>query len=555
MDFKASNRQATLSPHDTRLPHVVPGDRTPCVWMGAGVLTWWICDRDLECSECPLDAALRRTSCESLSSATFATTDSPRTRVEVVEREIEALDTRARYARTHVWVRREARQAVRLGLDAFAAWVIGHVRCVVLVPPGSRVARGEPCAWLDQPGGTLTIRSPISGDVIATNTTLSQRGDTELRDVFGSDWLLVLRPCRLRIESHQLAGANEFARRVAENVRVWRRVLRKAMQAGSTCTRSSLPDGGVAVADLDALLGPQRHTRIAAGFLRGSRKECSPCSPLRIRRSPIQTSQGSPTNTGARNARPRSCEPRFDAAPVRLPEYLVACGPTGATSRSTAARQTDSTNWTCERTMDRSDKMGARALDEEILRSVQSGEPDAFDRFVKRFGNRIYGFGMRVCNQTEDAEDVYQDTLVAVFRTLESLREPQALTTWLYRIVANACRSKRRKGSFAGNREIPLDDLLPQGEPILGGPVMPDAGGPVDDVYHRELAEALEKSVRNLPPDYRVVWLMRDAEGLSTQETADALDISVPNVKMRLHRARLQLRKALAHLHPRGANA
>jgi len=205
--------------------------------------------------------------------------------------------------------------------------------------------------------------------------------------------------------------------------------------------------------------------------------------------------------------------------------------------------------------MERTNTMHDRDRDEEVLKAVQSGEPDAFDRFVRRFGNRIYSFGLRVCNQTEDAEDVYQDTLVAVFRTVESLREPKALTTWLYRVVANACRSRRRKGSFAGNREIPLDELLPHGEPILGGPVMPDGAGPADEVYRRELADALEKSVRDLPHDYRVVWLMRDAEGLSTQETADALEITVPNVKMRLHRARLQLRKQLSHLRPRGANA
>lgn len=195
-----------------------------------------------------------------------------------------------------------------------------------------------------------------------------------------------------------------------------------------------------------------------------------------------------------------------------------------------------------------------RQRDEQVLRAVQSGERDAFERFVKRFGNRIYGFGMRVCDQPEDAEDVYQETLVAAYRTLATLREPRALTTWLYRVVANACRSKRRKGGFAANREIPLDELLPQGEPFDAGPVLPDDGDPAADLYRRELGEALERAVRDLPHDYRVVWLMRDVEELSTQETAEALQISVSNVKMRLHRARLQLRRQLAHLRPRGAN-
>ncbi len=196
-----------------------------------------------------------------------------------------------------------------------------------------------------------------------------------------------------------------------------------------------------------------------------------------------------------------------------------------------------------------------RARDEEVLRAVQAGERDAFDRFVHQFGQRIYAFGMRACNQTEDAEDVYQDTLVAVYRTLSSLREPKALTTWLYRIVTNACRTKRRKGGFASNREVPLEELLPMGEAVEAGPLLPEDAGPAADAYRRELGEALEKAMRDLPYDQRVVWLMRDVEGLSTHETAEALDIGVSNVKMRLHRARLQLRKQLAHLRPRGINA
>ncbi|NIW25438.1 MAG: sigma-70 family RNA polymerase sigma factor, partial [Gammaproteobacteria bacterium] len=86
------------------------------------------------------------------------------------------------------------------------------------------------------------------------------------------------------------------------------------------------------------------------------------------------------------------------------------------------------------------------------------------------------------------------------------------------------------------------------------GPVLPEDSGPAADVYRRELSDALEKAMRDLPDDYRVVWLMRDVEGLSTLETAEALQISVSNVKMRLHRARLQLRKQLAHLRPREAS-
>jgi RNA polymerase sigma-70 factor (ECF subfamily) len=200
-------------------------------------------------------------------------------------------------------------------------------------------------------------------------------------------------------------------------------------------------------------------------------------------------------------------------------------------------------------------KEKSRAEDEAVLREVQEGGAKAFDRFVDRFGNRIYAFGMRMCGQREDAEDVFQDTLVTVYRKLQTLREPGALSTWLYRIVANSCLGRRRKSKFAPKTELSLEELLPQGGVIEEGPVLPEESGPSGELYRRELQAALEEAVRDLSPDYRIVWLMRDVEGLSTEETAKALDISISNVKMRLHRARLALRKRLASYHPEGASS
>lgn len=191
-----------------------------------------------------------------------------------------------------------------------------------------------------------------------------------------------------------------------------------------------------------------------------------------------------------------------------------------------------------------------RAREEEILLAVQRNEPGAFDRFAKEFADRIYAFSMRMCGHREDAEDVLQDTLVSAYRKLAGLREPKALTSWLYRTVANACLMRRRRSKFAPKSELSLEELLPQGGVVEEGPLLPETHGPEADLYRKRLSEELEAAVRDLPPDYRIVWLMRDVEGLSTEETAEALQIGISNVKMRLHRARLALRKQLAHLHP-----
>jgi RNA polymerase sigma-70 factor (ECF subfamily) len=200
-----------------------------------------------------------------------------------------------------------------------------------------------------------------------------------------------------------------------------------------------------------------------------------------------------------------------------------------------------------------SESLSERERDEAVLRAVQRRDPQAFDRFVERFGNRIYAFGLRVCGQREDAEDVLQETLLTIYRKLRDLREPAALVTWLYRIVANTCVSSRRKARIAAGEELSLEELLPQGEDMGEGPFPPEASGPEVELYRQEVSRALDAALQEIPPDYRVVWVMRDVEGLSTAEAAEALGLSVPNVKMRLHRARLALRKQLAHLRYEGA--
>lgn len=195
----------------------------------------------------------------------------------------------------------------------------------------------------------------------------------------------------------------------------------------------------------------------------------------------------------------------------------------------------------------------SRELDEEVLRAVQAEEPGAFDRFVDRFGDRVYGFGMRMCGRPEDAEDVFQESLLTVYHKIRDLRHPGALRTWLFRIVSNHCRSAHRRVRESTLPEtLDLDRLLPTGGPVGFGPVVPNMADPEHNAYQNEIADALEKAVSGLPPDYRLVWMLRDVEGLDTRETAEALGIQEGNVKMRLHRARLALRRDLAHLAPAG---
>ena len=186
--------------------------------------------------------------------------------------------------------------------------------------------------------------------------------------------------------------------------------------------------------------------------------------------------------------------------------------------------------------------------DEKLLQAIIDDEPGAFDEFVRRYGRRLMAFSIRTCSNIDNAEDVFQDTLLKAYQALGNLREPKALRTWLYRVAANNCRMMRRKDRAPG--KISLDDYKPPGWEEGEIIEVADWSDPPDDAAGRaELKQAFEAGLAELPAEYRMVLLMRDVEGMSTRETAEALEIGESAVKMRLHRARMTLRHHLAQYH------
>jgi len=172
--------------------------------------------------------------------------------------------------------------------------------------------------------------------------------------------------------------------------------------------------------------------------------------------------------------------------------------------------------------------------DSDLLERIQRDDPAAFDLFVDRYGDRLYGFSARMCGEREDARDTVQETLFQAFRSLKELKEPKALRSWLYRVASNACLMQRRKEKQDPKRELLLEDLMPQSVEI-----------PEERLLRGELQQQVREAIRALPPQYRIVLVLRDMEQLSTREAAEALDLPESTVKMRLHRARLGVRKYL----------
>lgn len=183
--------------------------------------------------------------------------------------------------------------------------------------------------------------------------------------------------------------------------------------------------------------------------------------------------------------------------------------------------------------------------DRRLVLALRDGGEGAFDAFVARFGPMIWAFGLRMCGHREDAQDVFQETLVKVFMALRTLENPDALRTWLWRVVANECRMSRR-GPRDPSRSVALDSLgLGAESDVAYDP--PDTGAetPEEAVLRGETRERIEAALGNLPPPYRIIVLLRDFEGLTTEEVAEVLAISVTNAKVRLHRARMALRRIL----------
>ncbi len=190
---------------------------------------------------------------------------------------------------------------------------------------------------------------------------------------------------------------------------------------------------------------------------------------------------------------------------------------------------------------------GCQSVDNaELLKKIHREEPGSFEAFVDRFGDRIYGFGVRMCGEREDARDVAQDTLLQAYLSLKKLRHPGALRSWVYRVVSNACLMKRRKGDYQTNREIPLDDLMPEAGEDFSQAIPDPSRGADEELVLSETREAVRTAIDALPPHYRVIIMLRDMEHFSTRETAEMLDLPESTVKMRLHRARLMVRRELA---------
>jgi RNA polymerase sigma-70 factor, ECF subfamily len=191
--------------------------------------------------------------------------------------------------------------------------------------------------------------------------------------------------------------------------------------------------------------------------------------------------------------------------------------------------------------------------DVALVERVRAGDVAAYDKLVRKYERQIFRIAQHITQNREDAEDVMQDAFVKAFEKLEQFQGNSKFYTWLVRIAVNESLMRLRKRRTG--KLVSMDEDVQTEEGSVPRDFADWAPNPEDNYSQAELAEILKKTIQGLPQGFRVVFVLRDVDGLSTEETAETLGLSIPAVKSRLLRARLQLRERLSRYFKRKAPA
>jgi RNA polymerase sigma-70 factor (ECF subfamily) len=187
-----------------------------------------------------------------------------------------------------------------------------------------------------------------------------------------------------------------------------------------------------------------------------------------------------------------------------------------------------------------------------LVQAAKGGDIRAFEALVKRYDRNVFRIAQHITQNREDAEDVVQDAFLKAYSNLEQFQGQSKFYTWLVRIAVNEALMKLRRRR--PERTVSLDQEVQTDEDTMPREVADWSPNPEQQYNQAELKEILGKTIQGLPPSFRTVFVLRDVEGLSTEETAEALQLSIPAVKSRLLRARLQLRERLTKYFKRRQN-
>lgn len=181
----------------------------------------------------------------------------------------------------------------------------------------------------------------------------------------------------------------------------------------------------------------------------------------------------------------------------------------------------------------------------EITQAAELIHRGEIERALSHLQNTVFSFSMKVCGHREDAEDTAQEVLLKSIRHLQKIEEPKALAVWLYKVVRNRCWMSRRRSKFAPQHTLSLDELMPDSKELESITTALDST-PEKQVLSKQEAKRVHEAVLRIPPQYRLILVLHDMEDLDTSEVAQVTGLREGTVRVRLHRARLFVRRELA---------
>jgi RNA polymerase sigma-70 factor, ECF subfamily len=184
---------------------------------------------------------------------------------------------------------------------------------------------------------------------------------------------------------------------------------------------------------------------------------------------------------------------------------------------------------------------------EQALELIREDRPEAVEQALALLQNTVYSFSMKVCGHPEDAEDTMQEVLVKLLPYLRKFENPQALSVWLYKVARNRCLMTRRGDKNSRSKHVSLDELMPSHYELQDLIESKDPN-PEINLLRTESDRRMREAVLKVPPLYRMVLVLHDMEGLNTSEVARVTGLRDGTVRVRLHRARLLLRRQLSRM-------
>lgn len=267
---------------------VIPEGELHCIWMDAGLVGYKLCDRELQCEECPFDALIRLQAVNQIAPPSSAgaqrtvqcsVSGEPQTSANLIEAILERttgplmrrplMEDRL-YHLNHTWVSNDRLESVTVGLDHIAAYLLHPIVGVVLPQPPTHVEQNAPCIWIVMHEGTIAIQSPLAGNIVRVNRHLRDHPDLIGTDPYHEGWVLHIAPSDLAHSLDQLRSSSRIAHHYSDDLTKLSTVVRQHLRRHFDTVGTTLPDGGQRLIDIHDILGASTYFDIVSTIIPGS---------------------------------------------------------------------------------------------------------------------------------------------------------------------------------------------------------------------------------------------------------------------------------------------